>query len=174
MNVNTVLLNSDYSPLGIISWKKAMKLICKKKVDVIKYSEIVISNFEKTFVTKIPLIIKLVKLIRTLWRVRVPFSKRTVIIRDNFVCAYCGVRVLKGLTIDHVIPKSKGGKSTFENTVSCCFDCNNKKDNRTPSEAKMYLKFKPYTPTIMEFLVRSIKQSGMEETLNELEKLGVI
>ena len=80
----------------------------------------------------------------------------------------------KGMTIDHILPRSKGGKSEFENTVCCCFACNNKKDNRTPSEAKMFLKFRPYTPTIMEFLIRSIKNSGMEETLNELEKLGVL
>lgn len=172
--VSTVLLNADFSPLGIISWKKAMKLICKKKVDVIKYSDIVIHNFESTFVSKIPLIIKLVKMIRTLWKIRVPFSKRTVIIRDNFTCGYCGKRELKGMTMDHILPRSKGGKSEFENTVCCCFACNNKKDNRTPSEAKMFLKFRPYTPTIMEFLIRSIKNSGMEETLNELEKLGVL
>jgi 5-methylcytosine-specific restriction endonuclease McrA len=172
--VNTVLLNADYSPLGVINWKKAMKLICKGKVDVIKYSNIVVSNFEKTFVTKIPLIIKLIKMIRTLWRVRVPFSKRTVIIRDNHTCAYCGVKKTSGLTIDHVIPRSKGGKSEFENVVACCFNCNNRKDNRTPSESKMYLKIKPYAPTIMEFVIKSIRNSGMEETLAELEALGAL
>jgi 5-methylcytosine-specific restriction endonuclease McrA len=173
-SISCVLLNADYTPLGIISWKKAIKLICKKKVEIVKYSETVIHNFENTIVIKIPLIIKLIKLIRKLWGIRVPYSKRTVMIRDNYTCVYCGTDNKKRMTIDHIIPKSKGGKSNFDNTVCCCFDCNNKKDNRTPSESRMFLKTRPYTPTIMEFLKKSIKDSGMESTLKELELLGVL
>lgn len=169
-----VLLNSDFTPLGVIGWKKAVKLIAKKKVEVVKYGTHVVSNFEKTVVITIPLIIRLVKLIRTLWGKRVPFSKRTVIIRDNFTCAYCGKYSKTGMTIDHIIPKAQGGKSTFDNVVSCCLPCNNYKDNKTPAQAKMYLKIRPTTPTIMEFIIKQIRNIGLTETLNELERLGVV
>jgi 5-methylcytosine-specific restriction endonuclease McrA len=72
------------------------------------------------------------------------------------------------LTIDHVIPQSRGGKNSFENCVTSCFDCNNKKGNRTPNEANMYMKRRPYSPTISEFLRLKVKQMGLDKFLKEL------
>ena len=171
--MQVVLLNADYSPLGVIDWRKAVKLIVKKKVEVIKLSKKIITNVDNIYKIIVPEIIRLIKLIRSIWKARVPFNRRTVIIRDNHTCAYCLVKK-HDMTIDHVIPRSKGGKSTFDNVVCCCKPCNHKKDDRLPSEAGMYLKFKPTTPTIMEFIVRQIKNVGMNETLQTLEELGVI
>lgn len=165
---SVVMLNADYQPLGIISWQKAVKLIAKKKVEVIKVTETVISNFEKTCKMAIPSIVRLIKYVRALWRTKVPFNKRNLAIRDGHTCAYCGKKIATGMSIDHVLPVSKGGKSTFDNTVAACVPCNNKKDNKTCAQAKMFPKWKPFTPTISQFLMLQIKNTGLESTLKEL------
>lgn len=158
-----VLLNADYSFLNIVNWKRAMCLIVKGKVQVLKHSEIMIRSAEG-LVMKIPAVMKLIKLIRTLYRSRVPFSKKNVFVRDGFKCVYCGANKEK-LTIDHIIPMSRGGKTCFENCVSCCKACNNKKGGKTPREASMYIKVKAYQPTISEFLSLKVKKLGIDTIL---------
>ena len=160
-----VLLNADFSFLNLVNWKRAMCLVAKGKVQVLKQSETVIRNAAGLAV-KIPAVMRLIKLIRVLYRNRVPFSKRNVLARDGFKCAYCGTRKEK-LTIDHIIPKSRGGKTDFENCVASCKPCNNRKGNRTPSEVKMFLKVKAYQPTISEFLMLRARSLGINEILKE-------
>jgi len=75
--------------------------------------------------------------------------------RDGHKCAYCGRGDLP-FTIDHVIPKSKGGEDTWENLVTACLPCNNRKGNRTPEEASMKLRIKPYKPNHILFLLNSV------------------
>ena len=87
-------------------------------------------------------------------------------VRDGFRCVYCGTS--SRLTIDHVIPASKGGKNNFDNCVTACQPCNNKKGNRTPNEANMFMKKRPYAPTISEFIRLKMKQLGVEDFLKEL------
>lgn len=168
MNISVVLLNADYSVLGCIDWKKAIKLIVKKRVEVVKVSKRIIHNFENTVEIAIPTIVRLIKFIRALWRTKVPYSKRSVLIRDNFTCSYCGVQSKTGLSIDHVVPKSKGGKSVFENVVTSCLKCNNLKNDFSCAEAKMYPRVKPFIPTINQFLMTSIRNAGLEDTLKEV------
>ena len=162
---NCVILNGDYSYLNTVSWQKAMKLIVKGKVTVVKYTESVIRTAENVII-KIPAVMKLMKLIRTIYRTKVPFSKKNVMVRDGFICQYCGSD--KQLTIDHVRPRCRGGKSTFENCVTACKSCNNKKSNKLPSEIHMYLKKQPVCPTIAEFTrIKAIK-SGVYNILKDL------
>jgi len=166
-NVRVIVLNQDYSFLNSISWQKAMKLLYKGKVTVVKYANITVNTAEN-IIMKIPAVVKLMKLIRTIYRTKVPFSKKNVMIRDNFTCQYCGRT--DGLTIDHVIPSSRGGKNTFENCVSACKECNSKKGSKTPSEAQMYLKKQPVQPTIAEFTRVKAVKAGV---FNLLKELGV-
>ena len=171
-NKTVLLMNADYTPLGLISWKKAIKLLVKKKVDVVKYSEHILHNAEKTIKMFIPLVIKLIKYVRMMFGKRVPYNKKNLLIRDGHVCAYCGVKLdTHNASIDHIKPRSLGGQTTFENTVSSCIKCNNKKDNRTCAKANMYPKIRPYTPTITEFITIHIRNLGMDKMLKEL---GVI
>ena len=160
-----VVLNGDYTFLNTINWKRAVCLVIKGKSEVVKYSDIVLRNVSGV-VMRLPIVIRLIKVIRTIYRSHVPFSKRNVMVRDRFRCVYCGVK--DELTIDHVIPVSRGGKSNFENCVTACKPCNNKKDRRTPSEAKMFLRKQPYSPTISEFFRMKMKQLGMDKYLKEL------
>jgi len=162
---NCVILNGDYSYLNTVNWQKAIKLMVKGKATVIRYTEIVVRTAEHV-VIKIPAVMRLIKIIRTIYRTKVPFSKKNVMIRDGFICQYCGTT--KDLTIDHVRPKSFGGKSTFENCVTACKNCNNKKSNKLPSAAHMYLKRQPTAPTISEFTrIKAIK-AGVYDILKDL------
>jgi 5-methylcytosine-specific restriction endonuclease McrA len=161
---NVIVLNADMSILGSTNWKRAMNMVVSGKAQIIKDSG---KRIHKNYL--MPLVIRLIKAIRNLWRTEVPWTKNNIHIRDNFICQYCGKKLKENkVTIDHIIPVSLGGKNRWDNTVTSCFYCNNKKDNRTPSQAKMTLKTKPYEPTIQEFLNKKIKRDGLEKILKEL------
>jgi len=162
---SVVLLNSDYSFLNTISWKKAMCLMAKGKTEVVKYSDRVIKGVGGLLI-KVPYVMRLIKFIRTLYKSKVPFSKKNVMIRDGMACVYCGAENIR-LTIDHILPKSKGGKSTFENTAAACKPCNHKKGNLTCGQAKMWPKCKLYAPTINEFLILRMKKFGIDKIIRE-------
>lgn len=156
-----ILLNADYSFMNVVDWKRALRLVVKNKVKVLSYSEQRVHGAEG-FVMRVPAVMRLIKLIRSVYRARVPFSKRNVLIRDGFACAYCGVRGVR-MTIDHIIPRSRNGRSTFENCVACCRSCNARKGGRSPSQARMYLRLRPYQPTISEFLRLRLKRLGIQD-----------
>ena len=161
-----VLLNADYTFLNLVNWKRAVCLMAKGKVEVVKDSQRTVHSCSG-LALKVPAVMRLIKLIRTIYRSSVTFTKRNVLIRDRFRCAYCGARTEK-LSIDHIIPKSRGGEMTFENCVAACKPCNMKKGGRTPSEARMYLKARPYQPTISEFLRLKFENLGIHNVLREL------
>ena len=161
-----ILLNGDYTFLNVIDWRRAICLLVKEKIEVLKYTDREISNCDGSIKFFVPAVMRLIKVIRSLYRSSVPFSKRNVMVRDRFKCLYCGSS--KQLTIDHVIPVSRGGKTTFENCVTSCKDCNNKKNDRTPSEAKMYLRRQPYAPTISEYIRARVERLGINDLLKDL------
>lgn len=161
-----ILLNADYSFMNVVDWRRALRLVVKNKVTVLRYSERWIKGAEG-LVMRIPAVLKLIKLIRSVYRSRVPFSKRNILVRDDFTCAYCGTRSGK-MTIDHIVPRSRGGSSTFENCVACCRTCNTKKGSRTPNEARMYLPRRPHQPTISEFLRLRLERLGIHDLWEQL------
>ncbi len=142
-----------------------MRLMFSDKVKVLKYSDRIIQGVEKVF--RAPAVMVLIKVVRSVYRGRVPFSKKNVLVRDRFTCAYCG----KGgtpLTIDHIIPRSRGGKTDWENCVACCRGCNINKGAKTPREARMQLIKRPFQPTIAEFIRIRLEQSAVYDVLVEL------
>jgi len=80
-------------------------------------------------------------------RDKIAFSKRNLLKRDHYTCAYCGRQGTTALTIDHIVPRARGGRSDWKNTVAACFECNSAKADRTPQEAGMRLRIKPHEPT---------------------------
>lgn len=161
-----IILNADYSFLNVVGWKRAMCLVAKNKVQVLKFAEREICGVEG-LIHKVPAVMRLIKLIRAVYRARVPFSKRNVLIRDGFKCAYC--RAPAGhLTIDHIVPRSRGGPSTFENCVACCRTCNSRKGSQTPREARMRLMARPFQPTISEFLRMRLARLGIDDLFREI------
>lgn len=166
MYAQVIVLNADYSFLNTVSWKKSFKLISKEKAKVVKWADQCIHTATGQ-VCKIPAVLKLIKFIRTIYRTRVPFSKKNVYIRDGYMCVYCGEKKIR-LTLDHIVPKARGGKSTFENCVAACRECNNKKGDKLCREVKMFPKKKPYQPTISEFLHIKMKSMGIGKVIEEI------
>lgn len=115
----------------------------------------------------VPKVIRLVVQIRQAMRnLAVPLSKKNVMVRDRYRCVYCGSD--KDLTIDHVLPVSRGGKQVWENLVTACISCNQKKRDRTPSEAKMKLRKQPYQPSVTEHVRARLESTGAIEQLTDL------
>lgn len=139
-----LVLNYDYTPLNVTTTRRGFILVDKGKAEIVKSDENPITTGFNTYVR--PLIIRLLTYIKHKTR-KVRVNRSRVYRRDNHECVYCGSK--KQLTLDHVIPKSRGGTNEWSNLVTCCFKCNLKKGNRTPEEANMVMRVKPYTPTIL-------------------------
>lgn len=147
MNANVLVLNQDYQPLSVCSIQRSMKLLFLEKAELLH------DDPQKKLRTireeyQYPSVIRLRSYIRVPYK-KVVLSRRNVMRRDDFTCQYCGKR--SDLTIDHVLPKSRGGKDVWENLTTACEKCNVKKGNRTPKEAKMKLASKPYRPIPITF-----------------------
>ena len=165
MNASCIVLNGDFSYLCTVGWKRAINLVLSDKVKVLKYSDRVINCVERAF--RVPAVVLLIRIVRMVYKHRVPYSKKNVLVRDGFKCVYCG-KEGKDLTVDHVLPRSRGGKNDFENCVACCKKCNDRKGAKTPREASMTMKKRPYQPTIAEFMRMKLKSSAAYEFLFEL------
>ena len=145
---STLILNSSYEPLKVIHWSRAVCMWLSDKVEILStYSERVYSAIDD-WNGFMPAVVRLLKYVKTR-RNRVKFSRINVYGRDHFTCMYCGIQPrTENLTFDHVLPRSRGGKTCWENIVTACLPCNEKKANRTPEEAGMHLKKKPARSTV--------------------------
>ena len=139
-----LLLNITYEPLKVIDWKKAVRLLLLGKVEVLEeYSREVHSI---SFTLRLPSVVRLLRMVKRGKR-PVRFSRQNIYARDKHQCQYCGKRLpAEDLSYDHVIPKSRGGKTLWNNIVTCCLSCNRKKGGRTPREARMNLIRQPKEP----------------------------
>lgn len=133
-----LVLNTTFSPINICSWKRAITLVFKGRADGIENSPKLING---RYI--LPLVIKLKHYVPVPFN-GVIFTRKNIFLRDNFRCQYCGKTA--SLTIDHIVPKSRGGKDTWENVVASCVRCNNKKGDRSLEEAEMKLLGTPYKP----------------------------
>lgn len=136
---NVTVLNSDWTPLTVISWKKALGLLARKKADVIEiYDDLIyIDTAGREYI--IPKTISLIKYAKIPRKSYTP-TRNNIFRRDNYTCAYC-IKQLESneLSVDHIIPKSRGGLNTWANLVTACKTCNERKADRTPAEAGMLL-----------------------------------
>ena len=137
----------DYTFLGVCDWKDAISFVYTNKVVVEEsYDEIVRSC---SMEMRIPAVIRLRKYVRVLYEriTNVSYTKRNVHLRDAYICQYCGTRIREqAATLDHVIPESRGGKNTWENTVTCCKSCNLIKGSLTLAQAGLKLIKPPTSP----------------------------
>ena len=131
-----LLLDKNYVALSLVPWQKAVKLMVKGKAEPVDGSNIVrnVRGAESSF--GVPSIIRLLVVIP--WKAhmgRLKFSRKNVIVRDGSICQYCGIKIGKSAsTIDHVIPRSRGGKTDYFNCVTCCKSCNNKKSDKNTNK----------------------------------------
>ena len=141
---SVVVFSQNYLPLNRISLKRAVTLLVLQKAEPINFLD---DDFEKfrsqKMVIQVPPTIRLYRSAERPWKIP-PVSRKEILRRDENQCQYCGNR--KQLTIDHVIPRSRGGKHTWNNVVIACATCNCRKGNKTPAEAKMTLFKDPVAP----------------------------
>ena len=158
--MSTVLvLNYDYTPLNVTTIRRGFVLVDKGKAEVVKSDESPIMTGYKIYIR--PVIIRLLKYIK--YQTRGLRANRTRIYkRDSHECVYFGSK--KDLTLDHVLPKSRGGGNEWTNLVTSCFKCNLKKGNKTPDEAKMIMKHRPFAPTLIN------ENVGMQKIWNDYQK----
>ena len=140
-----MVLNADCGPLHRVSLRHAIRMLFRQ-VAVVHEAE----PDAQIGIYPVPTVVRLVSYVVTRWRhSRGPaWSRPGVLLRDNHTCGYCNGAAS---TIDHVLPRSRGGANEWTNTVAACGRCNNRKGNRTPAEARMPLKSRPYAPTWATF-----------------------
>ena len=156
--MSTLMLNADgapvsWLPLSIISWEEAVKYMVLEKATVLDWYDDWIVHSQR-WETRVPSVMILKDYEKRKATVR--FSKHNVFLRDGYVCQYCGSDVSrKTATLDHVLPTSHGGKTTFENTVTACGPCNANKGN----DKKIVPRAKPYKPTYFQLVEKRKRMS---------------
>ena len=138
-----LVLNATYEPINVCTVRRAVVLLLKMKAEVVEQTDRELHSANTTLTR--PAVIRLVtyvKVPRDTHRRKI--TRRAVFARDGWTCQYCGCRTQ--LTVDHVIPRCKGGESTWENIVASCAPCNRRKGDRTPAQAGMHPHHAPRTP----------------------------
>jgi 5-methylcytosine-specific restriction endonuclease McrA len=169
MNQAVVVLNADMSIINIVTWKRAYALVNKGRAEIVEASDKTVSNSSGTYLFVVPAIIRLVTFVKNVYNAKVSFSKAAVFVRDKHTCVYCSSKA--DLTLDHVMPTSKGGDTSFLNCVTSCWPCNKKKGNKTLEQAGMHLRRKPHHPSLVEYFQNRIEQFGLQAVV---EKSGIL
>lgn len=150
MGQRVLVLNASYEPLQLVSVRRAVILLLQEKAEVVEAARQQLRA--RALSLDVPLVIRLVRYIRIPRRLKLPCSRRGVFARDRETCQYCGVQPGRAhLTMDHVVPRSQGGGTTWDNVVTACRDCNHRKGGRTPDQANMKLAIVPRQPQYVAF-----------------------
>jgi 5-methylcytosine-specific restriction endonuclease McrA len=147
MEPQTLVLTPAMAPIRIACWEESVVLVWQGKADALELYEATVSSPSITL--QIPAVVRLHKNVH-MHKNGVKFSRINVLTRDGMRCCYCGEKKRpRDLDYDHVLPRSRGGKTTWGNIVTSCKPCNRRKGSKTPQEAGMKMHFKPYTPTTL-------------------------
>ncbi|MGZ5340023.1 MAG: HNH endonuclease [Solirubrobacterales bacterium] len=139
-----LVLNATYEPLNVCTVRRALVLLLKQKAEMLEHGDEFLRS--ETMLLDQPEVIRLVSFVRVprdIHRRRI--TRKAVLARDAWTCQYCGSRK-SSLTVDHVIPRSRGGQSIWENIVASCASCNRRKGNRLPREIRMHPRSRPKAP----------------------------
>jgi len=154
-----LVLNASYEPINICAARRALVLVLKGVATPEEYSPHLLRSARQA--VPLPSVIRLVEYRRLPQQTRA-LSRKNILMRDRYTCQYC-LRTLPSseLTLDHVIPRSRSGETTWENLVTCCLECNNRKGNRTPEEAGMKLTRppRPFTLHTSRHIMRLLGRS---------------
>ena len=167
MTAKVVVLNATLEPIGVASLQRAVAFIVKERAQIMLAADegtIRSSNLELP-VPRVVVFNEYVAIPHTRMYDRMPWTRRGVLERDHHRCTYCGK---SGSTIDHIQPVSRGGSSTWLNTIAACVSCNGVKGNRTPMEANMPLQFEPRVVWRREVLMLAVEATGVD-----LSELGI-
>jgi len=152
--MRTLVLNAGFEPLAVVSFRRALVLVMNDKATVLAADgQHPVFGIHEAWDR--PSVIVLRRYVRIPHARRVPLTRRGVLRRDGNRCAYCDAHAT---TIDHVLPRSRGGADSWENLVACCLKCNNIKGDRTPAEMRWELLVTPKAPHGTSWLVRGIER----------------
>jgi 5-methylcytosine-specific restriction endonuclease McrA len=144
-----LVLNATYEPINVCTVRRAVVLLLKEKAEMIERADWQLHSATTTIAR--PVVIRLVSYVRIPRDAhRRKITRRAVFARDDWTCQYCGSR--SNLTVDHVVPRSKGGASSWDNIVASCAPCNRRKGNALPPQAGMHLNRKPGAPSPHVFI----------------------
>ncbi len=153
MSKQVLVLNASYEPLSLVSVRRAMVLLLREKAELLEATETLLRSSNQAY--PVPLVIRLVHYVRLPHR-KAPPTRAAVMLRDGYACQYCGAAPGRHwLTVDHVVPRSRGGCHDWDNLVTACTLCNQKKGSRTPEEADMPLRRKPFEPSYIALVLLS-------------------
>ena len=144
----TLLLNASFEPLHVVTARRAVVLVLSGKADVVSEGDGVFHSARMS--VPVPSVIRLRYFVKVPYRSKMPLTRRNVVTRDKGRCAYCGD---KGDTVDHVVPRSRGGSHVWENVVTVCLPCNGRKADRTLEELGWQLHRTPFAPAGWSWLV---------------------
>jgi len=148
--MSVLVLNASYEPLNVVSVRRAVVLLLKEKAQLVEAAESALRSERLTLPR--PAVIRLVTYVRIPHRWRLPVSRRGILARDAYTCQYCAAKPPRGLlTVDHVVPRSRGGSKSWENLVAACAPCNRRKGGLRPEEAGMRLCAPPGPPRYVAF-----------------------
>ncbi len=157
-----LLLNGNGDVLNFIPWTRAISLVLKGKVTVYEEFEDEVRSQHRSF--RIPAVIGLLRMVPFKHSGKVSLSKQNLLIRDGHECQYCGRALsVHNATVDHIVPVSRGGRRVWENVVAACKPCNTGKGNRTPHEARMIPRTRPWVPTRKVVLRQHAVTLGVEK-----------
>ncbi len=151
--MRTLVLNAGYEPLAVVSFRRALVLVLAGKATLLVEDDPPVVSGSMTVPR--PAVILLRRYVRVPHGRAVPVSRRGVLRRDGHRCAYCR---RSATTVDHVVPRSRGGRDSWDNLVACCVRCNNVKGDRTPEEMGWLLKVLPVAPSGAAWLVGGAEQ----------------
>jgi len=153
MSKQVLVLNASYEPLSLVSVRRAVVLLLREKAEMIEATQRMLRSANSAI--PVPLVIRLVHYVRLPHR-RVPATRTAIMLRDAYTCQYCGVSPGRNhLTVDHVLPRSRGGAHNWLNLTTACKRCNQKKGSMTPDEAGMNLQRKPFEPSYVALVLLS-------------------
>ena len=157
--MRTLVLNAGYEPLIVVSWQRAICLVFTDKVDVVENHSHMVRTIEEEY--QLPSVVRLKRYIRLQnFSSRVRCTRQNVILRDGYRCQYCRIKLpMTQLTVDHIVPRSRGGRSSWTNLVAACKPCNRKKGSRTLESVGYKLKKPPKKPRWNELLVEKDREA---------------
>jgi|TARA_R110002020_G_scaffold454131_1_gene669406 5-methylcytosine-specific restriction endonuclease McrA len=159
-NISVLKLDSSFKPIEVISWEEAIVLTWLKKAWAAEYTDKWVHSARKAF--QIPSVIVLFQYIDEKF-FTLPCTRRNVLLRDEFVCQYCTKRFKESdLTIDHVIPRSKGGKNEWNNVAAACKPCNQQKGDHLPDRAPVRLMRVPRKPSYRTLIKKRIGKANLK------------
>jgi 5-methylcytosine-specific restriction endonuclease McrA len=147
VNGRVLVLNQNFEPLNVCPMRRAFTLVGNGKAEVVELGEVLVHTSSAIYTC--PSVIRLTYLIKRVHPVA-KLTRRELFMRDNYTCQYCGKQT-RELTIDHVVPRHRGGPHRWENLVSACKNCNHRKGGRLPTEARMPLLTEPRQPRVSRY-----------------------